>query len=235
VVALFTAFIGSVVLGDSPLTSVQMLWVNLIMDTFAALALATEPPSADLLKEKPHSREDAIVTSSMWRNIIGQSIFQIIVLTCLLFLGNPVFGIPTRVDENELWTEENGVLFTMVFHTFVFMQIFNEFNSKKLKSTEFNVFEGLFNNPLFIIIEGMTILIQILFVHYGGRALKVSRLDLNHHLICIGIGSLSLVVGVLVKLLPKRLFAFKMNDRERENSGLVRSLRTKSFHDKPVS
>lgn len=94
-VALFTAFIGSVVLGESPLTSVQMLWVNLIMDTFAALALATEPPNDDLLKEKPHSREDAIVTSTMWRNIIGQAFFQITVLSSLLFLGGPVFGIPT--------------------------------------------------------------------------------------------------------------------------------------------
>jgi len=72
---MFTAFIGGVVLGTSPLTSVQMLWVNLIMDTFAALALATEPPSDELLKHKPHSREDSIITSVMWRNIIGQSIF----------------------------------------------------------------------------------------------------------------------------------------------------------------
>jgi len=179
VVALFTAFIGSVVLGESPLTSVQMLWVNLIMDTFAALALATEPPNDDLLKEKPHSREDAIVTSTMWRNIIGQAFFQITVLSSLLFLGGPVFGIPTRAHEEEPWTQENGVLFTMVFHTFVSMQVFNEFNSKKLKSDEYNVFSNIFNNPLFLIIEVATVVIQILFVHIGGKTLKVSRLDFN--------------------------------------------------------
>jgi len=65
------AFIGGVVLGDSPLTSVQMLWVNLIMDTFAALALATEPPNEELLKDKPHGRKDNIVTAVMWRNVCG--------------------------------------------------------------------------------------------------------------------------------------------------------------------
>lgn len=80
VVAMFIAFIGGVVLGESPLTTVQLLWVNLIMDTFAALALATEPPRPELLDEEPHGRDDNIVTSVMWRNVIGQALYQIIVL-----------------------------------------------------------------------------------------------------------------------------------------------------------
>ena len=98
------AFIGGVVLGDSPLSTVQMLWVNLIMDTFAALALATEPPSEDLLKDKPHSRTDSIVTAVMWRNIIGQAAFQITILTCLLFMGHPIFGISHKENHEDLWT-----------------------------------------------------------------------------------------------------------------------------------
>ena len=97
------AFIGGVVLGESPLTSVQMLWVNLIMDTFAALALATEPPSQDLLNDQPHSRNDSIVTQNMWRNIIGQSIFQIGVLSFLLFFGAQTLGFPTKSVEAK-WT-----------------------------------------------------------------------------------------------------------------------------------
>ncbi len=75
VVAMFIVFIGAVALDDPPLTSVQMLWVNLIMDTCAALALATEPPTQELLKRKPYSRNDLIVTAVMWRNIVGQAIF----------------------------------------------------------------------------------------------------------------------------------------------------------------
>ena len=157
------AFIGGVVLGDSPLTSVQMLWVNLIMDTFAALALATEPPTEELLKDKPHGRKDNIVTSVMWRNVCGQAVFQILVLSALLFLGSPVFGIPSR-KHDEAWTFENGVLFTMIFNTFVFMQIFNEINARKIKDKEFNVFQNFFNNPLFLLIEVVTIAVQILLV-----------------------------------------------------------------------
>jgi magnesium-transporting ATPase (P-type) len=75
VVAMFIVFIGSVVINDPPLTSVQMLWVNLIMDTCGALALATEPPSPELLNQKPYSRTESIVTPTMIRNIIGQAIY----------------------------------------------------------------------------------------------------------------------------------------------------------------
>ena len=72
---MFIAFLGGVVTGESPLTSIQMLWVNLIMDSFAALALATEPPAPELLTEKPYTKTENIVTPTMWRNIIGQGLF----------------------------------------------------------------------------------------------------------------------------------------------------------------
>jgi magnesium-transporting ATPase (P-type) len=72
---MFIVFLGGVVVNDPPLTSVQMLWVNLIMDTFAALALATEPPAESLLKDPPYSRHELIVTAVMWRNIVGQFFF----------------------------------------------------------------------------------------------------------------------------------------------------------------
>jgi magnesium-transporting ATPase (P-type) len=72
---MFIVFVGGVLVNDPPLTSVQMLWVNLIMDTFAALALATEPPSDELLLQKPYRRDDIIVTPVMWRNIVGQGLY----------------------------------------------------------------------------------------------------------------------------------------------------------------
>lgn len=70
-----------------------MLWVNLIMDTFAAMALATEPPKEDILRGKPYPKNDRIITPAMWRNILGQSVFQIAVLSTLLFGGGWLFGI----------------------------------------------------------------------------------------------------------------------------------------------
>lgn len=87
VVAMFIVFLGGVVLGEPPLTSVQILWVNLIMDTFAALALATEPPADNILDSPPYSRTEMIVTQVMWRNILGQGLYQAIILCIFLFRG----------------------------------------------------------------------------------------------------------------------------------------------------
>jgi Ca2+ transporting ATPase len=98
VVALFIVFAGSVIFADPPLTSVQMLWVNLIMDTFAALALATEPPNNELLNRQPQGKNESIVSRTMWRNIIGQSIYQIAWLMVILFAGKDIFNLPYSSD-----------------------------------------------------------------------------------------------------------------------------------------
>jgi len=87
VVAMFIVFFGSVILKDSPLTAVQMLWVNLIMDTFAALALATEPPQDDILDRQPYKKDAAIVTEVMWRNVFGHAIYQAIIIVAIIFGG----------------------------------------------------------------------------------------------------------------------------------------------------
>jgi hypothetical protein len=78
-----------------------MLWINILMDTFAALALATEPPSLALLEEKPYSRADSIITPVMWRNILGQVVYQIAIFMNLLFLtpGGHLFGYSFITDD----------------------------------------------------------------------------------------------------------------------------------------
>jgi hypothetical protein len=87
VVAMFIVFFGSVILNDSPLTAVQMLWVNLIMDTLAALALATEPPEDNILERKPQPSSKSIVTELMWRNVYGHAIYPMIVLIVIIFVA----------------------------------------------------------------------------------------------------------------------------------------------------
>lgn len=84
VVAMFIVFFGAVILKDMPLNAVQMLWVNLIMDTFAALALATEPPEENVLQRPPYHKDAEIVTDVMWRNVFGHSIYQMIVLIVVI-------------------------------------------------------------------------------------------------------------------------------------------------------
>lgn len=158
IVALILCFLGSVILNKSPLTSVQMLWVNLIMDTFAALALATEPPSDEVLQRPPVSTKEYIVSQDMWKNIIGQSIYQCIWLFVILFLGPIILDVPNGFNDEE-WTYLNGQHLTIFFNAFVFMQVFNEINSRKLKSTELNVFKNFFNNCIFFVIIVVTIIV----------------------------------------------------------------------------
>ena len=131
IVALFLVFVSGLIIGESPLTSVQMLWVNLIMDTFAALALATEPPSEKLLEQRPYSKNDLILTAGMSRNIISQALLQITILVILLFFGPGLLGVKQKNIEED-WNAENGLHYTIIFNTFVFLQVFNEINSRKI-------------------------------------------------------------------------------------------------------
>ena len=91
--AMFIVFVGALFLADEALTPVQMLWVNLIMDTLAALALATEPPNDELLLRHPHDRNEKIINSTMWRNIFGHAVYQIGVLLTVLFYGVKIFNL----------------------------------------------------------------------------------------------------------------------------------------------
>ena len=113
-----TSVIVFLLSGSAPLTAVQLLWVNLIMDTLGALALATEPPNDGLLKRPPVARGANFITKPMWRNIIGQSIYQLIILAILNFDGKRILGI-SGSDATE-------VLNTLIFNTFVFCQVHSE-------------------------------------------------------------------------------------------------------------
>ena len=100
----------------------------------------------------------------------------------MLFFGETLLRVPVRNLDDE-WTPENGVHYTMIFNTFVMMQVFNEINSRKIEEYEFDVFKGFCNNRLFVIIEVLTITVQIILVEYGGEAVKTSPLDKTQHFV----------------------------------------------------
>ncbi|XP_071059439.1 plasma membrane calcium-transporting ATPase 1-like [Pseudochaenichthys georgianus] len=134
VVAVTVAFTGACITQDSPLKAVQMLWVNLIMDTFASLALATEPPTEDLLLRDPYGRNKPLISRTMMKNILGHAIYQLTVIFTLLFLGENVFNIDSgRYAPLHAPPSEH---YTIVFNTFVLMQIFNELNARKIHGEE---------------------------------------------------------------------------------------------------
>ena len=203
IVAVFMTFLGGIILKDSPLNAIQMLWVNLIMDSFASLALATEDPNDSLLDRKPYSRDASILTPMMKLNIVSQAIFQITTLTVIIFYGDFIFGVPSdRNLEHFMWNNVNGYHFTIFFNIFVFMQVFNSINARKLQKDELNVFTGIMGNWLYILIQTIIIVGQIILVTFGGRAVRTHALSIKQHTMCLLISAFTLVWGFIIKLLP---------------------------------
>ena len=158
VVAVIVAFIGACAIEDSPLKAVQMLWVNLIMDTLASLALATEMPTQDLLLRKPYGRTKPLISRTMMKNIIGHALYQLVVIFFLLFFGHRILDIDSGLG-SPLHAPPSQH-FTIIFNTFVMMTLFNEINSRKIHG-ERNIFQGLFTNPIFYSIIIITAVAQV--------------------------------------------------------------------------
>lgn len=180
---------------ESILTSVQLLWVNLIMDTLAALALATEPPNDELLNQFPTDRKAPLITKKMWKHILFQALFQIVINLVLINFGDKLLQLNI---EN---THDYAVLRTVVFNAFVFLQVFNEFNCRRIHD-EFNIMADIVHNPIFVLVQSVVVLGQVSIVFFGGAAFSTVSLSPYQWLISILIGSLSLPVGLVLRLLP---------------------------------
>ncbi|KAJ5883723.1 Calcium-transporting ATPase 2 [Penicillium subrubescens] len=192
ITAVFLTFVSAVASSseDSVLSAVQLLWVNLIMDTFAALALATDPPSPYVLDRRPESKAAPLITLTMWKMIIGQSIYQLVVTFVLNFAGKSIFP----------WDDEH--MQTVVFNTFVFMQIFNQYNSRRIDN-KLNILEGIWRNKWFIGIQILIIGGQVLIIFVGGAAFSVKRLDQGSQwAVSLVLGALSLPIAVVIRLIP---------------------------------
>ncbi|BFU21882.1 plasma membrane calcium-transporting ATPase putative [Entamoeba histolytica] len=190
--AVVLCIIGSVFVGESPLNALQMLWVNMIMDTLAALALGTEKPTDSLLDRKPFGRFDSLISFKMLRSILFQAAYQLIITLTIVFAGKyiPFLDAPCGfvktvghsggedfskycAGDNIGFKSINDVktdtveLQTLVFNMFVFAQIFNLFNSRKVNG-EHNIFERLFTNWYFLVICGGICICQIIIVQFLG-------------------------------------------------------------------
>lgn len=292
---MFIVFFGSCIIKDSPLNAVQMLWVNLVMDTLGALSLATEPPAHNVLEKQPYPKDDPIVNEVMWRNIFGHAIIQIIILNLIIFGGphflglcqpygvlclkhdankncisyNPYFATSLyQTDEtisnwNTVIKENFGagkhgkwdpnaitqfrcdfqnedpkykatpcdaknlvakyaaydpsnlkegdetqkiIHFTFVFQIFVFLQLFNQINSRKIELGEKNVFSNFFSNWAFITVWVIEWVTQISMVQIGGVITKCHALDTKQNLFCLGLGLISLPWGFILKFIPLKYF-----------------------------
>ncbi|KAG4381517.1 hypothetical protein AAZX31_15G159500 [Glycine max] len=195
VAALVINVVAAISSGDVPLNAVQLLWVNLIMDTLGALALATEPPTDHLMDRSPVGRREPLITNIMWRNLLIQAMYQVSVLLVLNFRGISILGLSHDRKAHAIKVKN-----TLIFNAFVLCQIFNEFNARK--PDEFNIFKGVTRNYLFMGIIGLTVVLQIVIIEFLGKFTSTVRLNWKHWLISVVIGLIGWPLAVIGKLIP---------------------------------
>lgn len=199
-IVLFGAFMGM----QSPLTVTQMLWVNLIMDTFAAMALASLPPSQSVMKEKPRSREAFIINRPMWKSIIGVGgVFFLFLLGLLYYFEHTDITCLTEVGKTAMGgnTGLSGYELSLFFTIFVFLQFWNMFNARAFETGRSTFhFKGCGG---FLLIALVILVGQILIVSVGGDFFNVEPLKIIDWVIIIGGTSLVLWIGELTRLLKK--------------------------------
>ncbi|XP_055767832.1 plasma membrane calcium-transporting ATPase 2-like isoform X5 [Salvelinus fontinalis] len=205
VVAVIVAFTGACITQDSPLKAVQMLWVNLIMDTLASLALATEPPTESLLLRKPYGRNKPLISRTMMKNILGHAVYQLTIIFTLLFAGENFFNIDS--GRNAPLHSPPSEHYTIVFNVFVMMQLFNEINARKIHG-ERNVFEAIYRNPIFCSVVMGTFILQIVIVQFGGKPFSCTALSIDQWLWCVFIGVGELLWGQLITAIPTHRLKF---------------------------
>ncbi|XP_021724180.1 putative calcium-transporting ATPase 11, plasma membrane-type isoform X2 [Chenopodium quinoa] len=192
IVALMLNFVAACITGSAPLTAVQLLWVNMIMDTLGALALATEPPTDELMKRPPIGRNVSFITKTMWRNILGQSVYQFAVLAVLSFDGERLLRLGGP--------DSQVILNTVIFNSFVFCQVFNEINSRDIE--KINVFRGIFSSWIFMVVMVSTVAFQAIIVEFLGTFASTVPLNWQLWLISILIGAVSMPLAVILKCIP---------------------------------
>lgn len=174
--AMSLSIIGPFIGIGTPVTVMQMLWINMIMDTLAGLAFTYEEPLLSYMKEKPKSKNEGIINKYMYEEIIFTGLYSS--LLCIIFLKIPLFKNIIRYDINDKY------FLTAFFALFVFMGIFNAFNTR---TNSYNLFYKIKNNKVFLIIFLLVTIIQLYFIYYGGSIFRTYGLNLKELLIVLGL------------------------------------------------
>lgn len=163
--AVLLSIIGPFIGIDSPVTVIQMLWINMIMDTFAGLAYAYEPALAEYMKEPPKKKDENFINKYMFIQIITSGLY--IFICSILFLKLDFFNSLYRYDEL------NSYLLTAFFGLFIFFMIFNSFNAR---TNRINLLSNIYKNKVFIFIILFILVTQIFLIYYGGSLFRTTGL-----------------------------------------------------------
>jgi P-type Ca2+ transporter type 2C len=190
-----TALVGEV--DDAVFSVVQLLWVNIIMDTFASLSLATDYPTRGVLLRRPEPRGHPIISATMWKMIICQTLYQMTAIFILHYAGRHFWASSTEHQREQIQTT--------AFNSYIFLQLFNQTNCRTADS-RLNIFEGITRNPWFFFVQIVTVTGQVLIVMFGSTAFQVARPTSTQWATSVVIGFLTLPLGALIRCIPDRWF-----------------------------
>ena len=191
--AVSLSIIGPFIGIETPVTVIQMLWINMIMDTLAGIAFSYEAPLKSYIKEPPKPKNEKIMNAYMYSEIIFTGIYSS--LLCIFFLKNPWITSLYRTDPS------NRYIMTAFFALFIFMGIFNCFNAR---TPRLNLLSNLNKNKVFILIIIFIIVVQLYLIYYGGNLFRAYGLSLQELLITIALASTVVPIDWLRKLITKR-------------------------------
>jgi Ca2+-transporting ATPase len=164
------------------------------MDSLAALALATDPPTEEVLDRQPESKRSPLITVPMWKMMLGQSIFQVVLVLVLLKTGYSLFGWKASV-------ESDALMRSFIFNLFVYFQVFNMLNCRRIDS-HLNFLSGIHRNYYFLVIFVMINICQVIIMQYGGVAFSTVPINGAVWGASIGFALITFPVGVIMRLLP---------------------------------
>ncbi len=191
--ALSLSIIGPFINIEMPITVIQMLWINMVMDTLAGLAFSFEPPLIEYMKEHPKKKDEHIINKYMLNQIFFTGIYSSLI--CILFLKLPIIKKLFRPDLGDKY------LYTAFFGLFIFIDIFNSFNAR---TNRLNILANILKNKVFIIIMIFIVTVQVLLIYFGGSLFRTSGLTLFEFQIMITFALTVIPFDWMRKLILKR-------------------------------
>lgn len=189
--AVSLSIVGPFIGIESPITVVQMLWINMVMDTLAGLAFSFEPPLKEYMKEKPKKRNERIINKYMKNEILFTGAYSS--LLCIIFLKSNYL--------NSLFGNNLNTIFTAFFGLFIFIAIFNSFNAR---TSRLNIFADVIRNKVFLVVLLFIIIIQVLMIYHGGNIFRTNGLSMYEFNIMLILASTVVPIDIIRKFYIKR-------------------------------
>lgn len=199
--AMMLSIIGPFISINTPVTVMQMLWINMIMDTVAAIAFSYEEPDKSYMMERPKERLEPIINKYMSSEIIMMGLYSSIL--CIMYLKIPFFKKIIRYDLDDKY------FLTSFFALFIFMGIFNAFNAR---TNRINLFSNLKNNKVFLIVFSLVFVIQIYLIYYGGSLFRTYGLSFKELIFVLLIAFSVIPFDILRKIVYKKKIKFMIFD-----------------------